>query len=214
MEQLVLRPDAMWAYFDLKEDFIYKKIPRQKRQYYVEAGVKAGQDQAKKYQGKDIRSLLEADDVEIRHFSDQMPIHLHSQICYDGKRKQIDIFTETAKALAGAMETTPYPISREEMEWLFLVHEFYHWLEYSGRVSTEQICEPVEIRTFGMFYRKAQVRRISEIAAFFFVKQWCHLKIHPKMMDYIFVYRQMGKNMEEIDQIFEKMEQEYKQECL
>lgn len=214
MEELTLRPDALWAYCDLKEDFAYAKIPPGERQYYVEAGLAAGREQAKKYRNQNILSLLEKDGVEIRRFSVKSPAGLHSQICYDGRVRQIDIFTETAGELAETMKDTPWPVTQKETEQLFLAHEFYHWLEYSGRFLLEQQCRPVRIKILGIFSREIQIRRVSEIAAFSFTKEFCGLPVHPKMTDYLFMYRQKGKSFQEINEIFDKMEQEYRRECL
>ncbi|MEG0996185.1 MAG: hypothetical protein RSH26_04430, partial [Clostridia bacterium] len=122
---------------------------------------------------------------------------LHSQICYDGKIKQIDIFTATAGHIAAAMDKTPYPISQEDVERLFLAHEFYHWLEYSTGNTTDMQCEPVHAKLLGFFARDYRIRRTSEIAAFEFAKVWCCVPIHPKAMDYVLAYDRQNKPFSE-----------------
>ena len=127
------------------------KDPARKRQYYIAAGLAAGRRAARIYRGRDLGALLCSDGVEIRRFSDPSPSGLHSQICCDGAAKQVDLFRDTAGQLSAAMDKTPCPVSPQELERLFLAHEFYHWLEYSSGAGTELQCEPICTKLFGLF---------------------------------------------------------------
>lgn len=206
--------DEVFAFSDLKEDFAYARIPREKRQYYITAGLAAGRRAARIYRGRDLGALLCSDGVEIRRFSDPSPSGLHSQICYDGAAKQVDLFRDTARQLSAAMDKTPCPVSPQELERLFLAHEFYHWLEYSSGAGTELQCEPICTKMFGLFPRQVRIRRTGEIAAFAFSKEFCGLPVHPKAIDYVFAYGREGKSFEEICARLAGLEAEYQAECL
>lgn len=207
-------PDEAFAFSDLKEDFVYAKIPREKRQYYIAAGLAAGRQAARTYRGKDLAALLCSDGVQIRRFSEPSPSGLHSQICYDGATKQVDLFCATAKQLSAAMNKTPCPVSPQELERLFLAHEFYHWLEYSSGVGTELRCEPIRTKLFGLLPRQVRIRRTGEIAAFVFSKEFCGLPVHPKAIDCVFVDGRAGKSFEETCARLAELEAEYRAECL
>lgn len=216
MELLILDSlaDDVFAYDDLKEDFAYAHIPPAKRQYYITAGLAAGREAARQYEGRDLAALLRADGVALCRVTAPSPVGLHAQICYDGTKRQVDLFAATAKELSEAMIDTPYPVSAAQVEQLFLAHEFYHWLEYSTGTATEEKVEPVSSRLFGLFERKMAVRRTGEIAAFAFAKQWCRLQVHPKAMDYLLLYKKEGKTAAQIKEQLGRMVQEYETACL
>lgn len=206
--------DEALAYSDLKEDFVYRRIPREKRRYYIHAGLAAGRQAAAAYRDRDLEALLRADGVTIRRFSEPSAAGLHAQICCDGPTKQVDIFLDTAKEISAAMQGTPHPVSEEELERLFLAHEFYHWLEYARGTDTAARCEPVRAKLLGLFPQQLRVRRTGEIAAFAFAKEACGLAVHPKALDYVLAYRRQGKSPAEIDALLAELEAEYRAECL
>ena len=206
--------DEVFAYDDLKEDFAYGHIPPEKRQYYIAQGLAAGRAAAVQYEGCDLAALLAADGVTLCRVTAPSRIGLHAQICYTGDKKQIDLCAATAKELSEVMADTPYPVSQTQVEQLFLAHEFYHWLEYSAGVATDEKVEPARFRLFGLFERKMAVRRTGEIAAFAFAKQWCKLPVHPKAMDYLLLCQKQGKTQAQAEEQFHRMEQEYQAACV
>ena len=184
MEKTEAIDDAVFAYSDLKEDFVYRRIPRERRLYYIEYGIKAGREAAAGYRGADLSGILRADGVTVRYFTGDVAAGLHSQIYYDDRTKQIDIFLKTAEQISSAMKETPYPVTAEETGALFLAHEFYHFIEYSQGRYTDELCEPVHSKFLGIWNQTLKVRRTSEIAAFIFAKDFCRSAIHPKVLDF------------------------------
>lgn len=206
--------DGACAFSDLREDFVYARIPRARRAYYIERGLALGREGVARYLGQDLESLLRADGVVINRVEEPSPWGLHAQICWDKATRQIDIFADTARALSQALEGAGLEQGPEALERLFLAHEFYHWLEYSGGVPASEKCAAVEWRVLGLFPRRAQVRRVDEIAAFAFAKELCGLPVHPKAMDYILLYRRQGEGLGQITQRLRALEADYRRECL
>lgn len=207
-------PDDVFAFSELKEDLVYRRIPRDKRQYYIEAGLTAGRQMAHACQGKDLPAVLHEDGVVIRRLSEPSPTGLHAQICYDGNSKQVDLYMDTAHRLSRAMEKTPFPIAPDVLEQLFLAHEFYHWVEYASGSPTEEQCEPLRTKWLGVIPRTIRVRRVDEIAAFAFAKEFCSLPIHPKAIDYILMCQEQAESYEKVCALFVRMEQEWRAACL
>lgn len=207
-------PDAVFAFRDLKEDPAYRRIPRQKRRYYLEEPIRLGCQAAASYIGRDLEPILRDNGVSVQTLPDEPPGYLHAQILFDGNRKEIQIFTAVAQRLSEVMAETPFALTPEQLQRLFLAHEFYHWLEYASQTSTEARCEPVEVKLLGLFPRRIRVRRTCEIAAFQFSKEFCQLPIHPKVMDYVLLYRDSGASFAEINRKLSALRFEYEEECL
>lgn len=206
--------DRAGAFSDLREDFVYARIPRARRGYYIERGLALGREAAGEYRGQNLEGLLRAGGVTVKRVEEPSPWGLHAQICYDKATRQIDIFADTARALSRALEGTGLEQGPETLERLFLAHEFYHWLEYSGGTLASEKCETVEWKVLGLIPRRARVRRVDEIAAFAFAKELCGLPVHPKAMDYILLYRQRGEGPEGVAQRLRTLEEDYRRECL
>lgn len=212
--ELPVLSDGACAFSDLREDFVYARIPRDRRAYYIRRGLELGREAAARRQGQDLEELLRRDGVAVNRVAEPSPWGLHAQICYDKAVRQIDLFSATALELSQALEGTGLEQTPGELERLFLAHEFYHWLEYSGGTPASGKCEAVEWRVLGLFPRRAQVRRVDEIAAFAFAKQLCGLAVHPKAMDYILLYRKQGAGREEVARRLAALEDDYRRECL
>jgi hypothetical protein len=205
-------PDEVFAFSDLKEDFVYKKIPPDRRGYYIAAALQLGRQAAEDYRGQDLKALLQADGVTLRRVEDPSPTGLHAQIWYDGPHRQVDVFAHTAKKLSEALEGTSLPLTADQVEELFLAHEFYHWIEYSTGVPTESRCDPVEHKALGLFRQTSQVRRTGEIAAFAFAKAWCGLPLHPKALDYWLLYE--DQEGDQLEKAMEGLKQNYQRSCV
>lgn len=206
--------DGACAYSDLREDFVYARIPRGRRAYYIGRGLALGREAAEQYAGRDMEALLAGDGVAVRRVEGPSPIGLHAQICYDGKNRQVDLFPATARELSQALDGTGLALSPEELERVFLAHEFYHWLEYSAGAPACAKCDPIEHKTLGLFPHRSRVRRVDEIAAFAFTKEFCRLPVHPKAMDYLLLYRRKGEDLPRIGARLQALEDEYRRECL
>lgn len=207
-------PDAVFAFSDLREDFVYRHIPPRQRQEYLESAMQIGEQQAAAYAGKDLSQIMEADGVQIRRFPEVSKVGLRSQICYDGKYKYVDIFTETAAQISSALAITDCPLTQGQVEALFLAHEFYHWLEYSSSIPTSQLCGSFRGKVFGLLPRTYQVRRTSEIAAFLFAKKWCGLPIHPKAIDYYLIAHASADGATRAYAELETLTEQYCSTCL
>lgn len=207
-------PDAVFAFSDLREDFVYRHIPPRQRQEYLEGAMQIGAQQAAAYAGKDLSQIMAADGVQIRRFPEVSKVGIRSQICYDGKNRYVDIFTETAAQISAALAVTDCPLTQSQVEDLFLAHEFYHWLEYSSGIPTSQLCGPFRGKIFGLFPRTYQVRRTSEIAAFLFAKKWCGLPIHPKAIDYYLMSQAAADGATRAYAELEVLTEQYRSACL
>lgn len=206
--------DEACAFSDLKEDFVYARIPRARRGYYIRRGLELGREAAKRYQNQDMAALLAKDGVAVRRVEQPSSWGLHAQICYDKDVRQIDLFPATARELSQALEGAGLELPPEALERAFLAHEFYHWLEYSAGALASAKCDSVEWKALGVLTRRAQVRRVDEIAAFAFAKEYCRLPIHPKAMDYVLLYRRQGDSPAQIGERLRALEEEYRRECL
>ncbi len=205
--------EEAFAYSDLREDNLYAHIPPEKRRYYITMGLKAGKRAAAQYSDADLHQLLAKDGVVIQRHLKPSPVGLRSQIWYEGKTKRIDLFVNTALQISCAMEKTPWPVTPEQVEKLLLAHEFYHWIEYSTGVFTAAQCDPLPVKVFGLFQRKAPVRSVNEIAAFAFSYTWCKAPVHPRFMDYMLICERDGKDPTQGWEAAKRLQEEYESAC-
>lgn len=203
--------DEVFALDDLREDFVYKHIPPAERMKYIQAGLYAGRQAAERYAGQDLTALLRQDGVQIHRIDTPSPTLMHAQITYDKKLRQVDIFTNTAHRISRAAAQAGYAMEAEQVERVFLAHEFYHWLEYSGRLCPVEETLSVQVRALGgIWCRQAQVHRTGEIAAFVFAKEYCGMTVHPKALDHLLLCETLG---EPAENHFRVLEENYKQAC-
>lgn len=203
--------DEVFALDELREDVVYKHIPPTEHMKYIQAGLCAGRQAAERYAGKDLIALLQHDGVQIQRISTPSPTLMHAQIIYDKKLRRVDIFMDTAHRISCAATRAGYVMKVEQIERIFLAHEFYHWLEYSGKLCPVEETQLVEVSTFGgIFCRQAKVHRTGEIAAFIFAKEFCGMTIHPKALDYLLLCETIG---EPVENRFRVLEENYKQAC-
>lgn len=211
MRELERIPDEVFAFDDLREDPVYKAIPRSERMAYIRLGLETGRAAAEEYAGRDLAALLRADGVTIHRVEEPSPSCLHAQITYDGGCRQVDLFADTARRLSRVLEAAGFPVSPEQIEQLFLAHEFYHWLEYAGRIRPVEESRPLHTCLLGLIPCTRLVRRTGEIAAFAFAKQVCGLPVHPKAMDYLLLGEMQG---EDPAIRLAQLEQAYREACL
>ena len=211
--ELAQIPDEVFAYCDLKEDLSFACIPPQARKSYIETALQAGRQAAEKYAGQSLLSVLQHNGVTVRRFEDAPGGDLHAQICYDDKMRQIDLFLPMTRKLSEAMAKTPYPVTAEQVEEMFLAHEFYHYLEYAQGQGTEALCPPVKKKMLGLFSVQSRVIRMREIAAFVFSKQICRAAVHPKAMDYALLCDRRGQPYSELCAWVGRLQAEYEAAC-
>ena len=205
-------PDEVFVFHDLQEDLMYKYIPPNQRSMYIKLGLMAGRRAAADYAGQDICLLMQTDGVLLRRIAGPSPDLMHAQICYDGRCRHVDLFVDTAHRICETMARSGHPLEQSLIERIFLAHEFYHWLEYSGRIPLAEEQEPLRLRMLGgLFHRQVLVRRTSEIAAFAFSKEFCAMTIHPKAMDYLLLC-EMERSSPQAR--FQTLAHEYQQACL
>ena len=213
MIQLPSLPDEVFAFQDLKEDFSYAWISPAQREAYLSAALGAGRSAAANWRGHALDEDLARAGVAVRCWPDAPSSDIHSQILWDGGTHQIDIFLPTARAVGEAMAGTSCPLTPEQVKDAFLAHEFYHYLEYSTGHWTDELCPPVSKRIFGIFRTPAPIRRMSEIAAFAFSREFCGLPVHPKLMDYVLLYQRRGLSESELLGRMERLAAEYYAAC-
>lgn len=177
------------AYLELSEDLFFDKIPRDKISEYIEEALKIGKQTAdflgvapikKRIDQANIKCVLKEDDGAF------FKVKFRAQFEYDRKKEQykIILYKKSLEELAQANH-----LSFEQVKEIVLTHEFYHYLETKG-CQTIKSFEP--IKTFRLLWltRKAQIIRLSEIAANAFTKEMLKLDNLPNALDYQYLIKQ------------------------
>lgn len=203
-----------FAYWELKEDPSYPHISKKDRLRLILAGIEAGERMAEQYCAEDLEQLMKKDGVVIHRFTEPSPVGMHAQIQYGDGVKSVDLFSATARQLEGVMHNSPYPYSAKQFERMFLSHEFYHWLEYSGRTPLRAGIKPLRHKLFGLIPHSFTPCCLSEIAAHAFTNRFCQLPFDSRLPDYLVMYEKMGKCPSDSYNELRKMQAQYQSECL
>lgn len=194
------------AYLELRQDFLFEKIPKDKIGYYLDSSLRIGQDKARSIVSRDITALLKDAKIKIEHnegSGEFFKVKLRAQFEFDPKgNNKIILYHESIKEFA-----EDSGLDFETAVNLHLVHEYFHYLENKEIKTVPESLDPVINFKFFKFKKYAHIKRCSEIAAHAFVKEFLNLDTLPNHYD--FEYLIQNKKMSSKD--LKLLEADYQQ---
>ena len=194
--------DEALAYFELRNDTFFHKIPKEKVYYYISNSLLAGKRAAKEYPGN-INAVCEREGISIQiHRSKGIfpGISMRAQSIYSRQEKIIRLYSESINEFLSGCENTNLPdgcLDYERIIALHIAHEFFHYIEYKEEKSVPNSLEPVITKKIGkVFTQTAHIHPCSEIAAHKFCKCINGLRYLPNIYDLIFLLNNGRMNNE------------------
>lgn len=216
MKSLYFLNDEILSLLELMEDSLFHKIPKEKIKYYINESIQIGKNLANEYSNKDIGALLKNHGVElvIKECCESKKLDIRGEIIFDKEEKQIIIYKNSIDQIIETLKKHELSISRKEVYNIHLVHEFYHFLEYSNNDNTNYKIDKIEIGLGRFIKRKATILKTREIAAHAFCKEILNLKFHPKLLDYIYLLENKKINLIEFKKYIKELEENYIINCV
>ena len=200
MEDLFnLCTDRLMSLSELVEDPLFRKIPKDKIDYYIDNSIKLGKEKAKtieKYhRGSSLKDICKSYGISINIYDKNYKImntSYRAEIYYD--KSEINILKPSILIMNEVLGNS---FTQEEIEDIHIAHEFYHFLEYKDGKDTADLLLPVTNMKIGKFIRKSKVIKTCEIAAHAFCKEYLHLPFHPKALDFIYLINKGDISLED-----------------
>ncbi|NGZ74942.1 hypothetical protein [Saccharibacillus alkalitolerans] len=201
--------DAILGLMELKRDPLFRRIPEERRGYYVERSLAFGREAAAERAGRPIGEWLEREGISVRiddSSGSMFGTALRAQIDWTAAVPRITVYRESMRQLAEAASVFPEmfgTLTPERAADIHLAHEYYHWLEYRSGTFTKDRLDPVETR-LGPLRRRSAVRQCGEVAAHAFARDLTGLPHLPNLLDYLYLMHAGELKKENFDEEMEK----------
>ncbi len=176
------------AYLELRQDFLFDKIPNDKIGYYLDKSLTIGQEKARSVFSRDIKALLKEAHITIENnegSGEFFKVKLRAQFEFDPKgNNKIILYHESIKSFA-----KDCGLDFQTAIDLHLVHEYFHYLESIETKRVPESLDPVVNFKIFKFKRYAYINRCSEIAAHAFVKEFLNLDTLPNHYDFEYLIK-------------------------
>ncbi|MDF2587059.1 MAG: hypothetical protein K0S41_900 [Anaerocolumna sp.] len=183
--------DEILGLWELSNDLLYHKIPKEKINYYISASLDAGKETAKLYQGKNIFELCKEHQITIEYVKESKKnygVSFRAQTEMDKSGVKIWIYEGSLKELSlNSSYKGRKAISYEEALNIHLAHEFFHYTEYINHSFVSDRLDEIVRLKLPLLTKKSHIQRCSEIAAHKFAKEMLQLNELPNIYDYFYL---------------------------
>lgn len=182
--------DRIMSMAELMEDDSFKKIPKDRIDYYIDESMKIGIELA--------NTIIENyENIEEIYNDKQVKIEMEEEYDFEvvklkGKyeeyKKKIILYDRSIKKMVAAYEKLNIEFLDYDLVYnILLIHELFHYLESEEIGKTYDQLEQVNI--FKLFPIKKQypIMKTSDIAANIFTKKVLNLSFNPKVLNYLYM---------------------------
>lgn len=214
MENLKLSArDQVMSLAELKEDNLFRKIPKELISTYISEsmniGVKTAISIKQKYKGMTPYEICSQNGIKIDVIKEQPKMKfVKIRAEYIHFSKQLNIYDCSIKDMKLQFEKLDMDLVLEEKDIkdIHISHEFFHFLEYEEIGLTNEKMDKIKIFSLFNKNRQSTILRTREIAAHMFCKEFLDLDFHPKWIDYIYLlgssqvsYEELNKHLQELN---------------
>lgn len=182
--------DEMMGFCELKSDRRFSVLTQEQRTLYVRGAMEIARKVYMQVKNENLREIMEKDGVRICYRKERQQLQsplIQAQIIYEKKDKRLEIFETVLAEMVPELQKAGIAVSEEQFLEMHIAHEFYHFYEISRNQRTGELLPPVRYRSFLGLERKGSLTSVSEIAAHYFTRLYCHTVLHPKALDYIYL---------------------------
>ncbi len=208
-----LATDKVMSLAELREDELYKKIGKEKINYYIEESINIGLGAAKNllltYETMDLEKICEDKDIKIELNTDEYGfelIKLRGE--YDDEKKKIILYDKSIRRIEEKFKGLELNniLNYNQIKDIQLAHELFHYLENEEIGLTSDKLELLIVKHIGIIKRQYPVVKTREIAAHIFTKELLQLHFHPKLMDYYYLVGVGYIDYDFLEELFLKLE--------
>lgn len=184
--------DREWAMIELQKDPLFHKINTRDTSLFIEESLNIGRTSAEKFKGRNIYDLYEENNILIERATGTGSIlnyRLRAEYIKKKDQSTVVLYPKSFSELKSDWnDSLPKnnKLTDEFIEKLHLVHEFFHWYEFSMEKSVPQRLPKVVTMEIPLIkWRKTStILQTSEIAAHAFTKEFLKLDYFPTYLDY------------------------------
>lgn len=212
MDIIEMATDDILSLAILKEDVYYKKIPKDKIDYYIRESKKIGQEAAENllnnFPNKSIVEICKEKGVKVFLDYEEYDFEIVKlRGKYDNDENCIDLYDLSIKKIGNAITNANVglKLDYEQIKEMLLTHELYHYLEDKELGSTYDSLEKVNIFKTRIIKKEYPIVKTSDIAAHIFCKELLSISYHPKVLDYIYLIGTNYTNVENVAMYFHEL---------
>lgn len=189
-----LATDRILSLAELKEDNLFRKIPRNSIDKYLLGAMDIGINEAEKirssYCGKDIFEICAEKNVQLKIVNNELSSDLIKLRCkYAPESKEIQIYKHSLSDISDKIGSLEFndALDYEKILEIQVVHEFFHFLEIEQIGLTDEKFEKIRVSKLFTKTKEYTVVKTRDIAAHMFCKKFLNLSYHPKLIDYLYL---------------------------
>ncbi|SHD77664.1 conserved protein of unknown function [[Clostridium] ultunense Esp] len=184
--------DRLMSMAELMEDHSFKKIPKDKIDYFIDESIKIGIETAinsmDKYKSleeicEDKKIKVELDtteyDFEMVKFRGKYKEEREKIIIYDGSIKRMEI---------AYRELGIRFLNYNNIYRILLAHELFHYMESKEIGNTYEKLDEVNVFRLGPIKKSYPIIKTSDIGANIFAKKFLNLSFNPKVLNYLYLW--------------------------
>ncbi len=193
--------DLELAYWQLKKDRLFFKIPKKEILPECRLALKKGQDFFEAFQEYDSFALLESLPITLVESEKETSLRGQLQIFPKTQHAELNIFTTTIKKL---QQQTGLPFS--QIKELVIAHELYHYLS-EFQLGPQREYPKLQITTFqlGPLHSKATLQESKEITAHKFAQLLTDLPFLANALDFSDLWQPEGSSSRRVQKIQEEV---------
>lgn len=200
----------------LKEDHLYKKIPKDKIEYYIKSSIdvgnKASMELLQEYEDKPLKEICDNMKLEVfidKEESDFEILKLRGK--YEESKNRLTLSHRSLKIMEEKFKTLGLDfLDYNYLYEILLAKGLFKHLEATKIGLTYEKVDKASTFKLGFIKKTFPVKKTSEIAGEIFAKNILKLSFNPKVLDYMFLIGNSHVNESYLIDFFQGLEKELK----
>lgn len=187
-----MKSDIEYAQMQLELDKYFRMIPQEQQQDIICRALELGENTAQEYRSEDLKKAFMDAGYRIEYTKNvehvvKQGLLMRAEIIEDSLGKRVLIYKDSIEQALTDLAEQGVDSNAEQIENLYLAHEFFHLLEMDGHINEDVLHIKVErLKLFGKtFY--GRLSSPSEIASNRFAQCVCQCDFNPLLIDDLFI---------------------------
>lgn len=187
-----MKSDIEYAQMQLELDKYFRMIPQDDKQQIIARALELGERTAQEYRSEDLKQAFIDAGYRIEYTKNvdhvvKQGLLMRAEIIEDNLGKRVLIYKDSIEQALNDLAEQGVNSNEEQIETLYLAHEFFHLLEMDGHISDDVLHIKVErLKLLGKtFY--GRLSSPSEIASNRFAQCVCQCDFNPLLIDELFI---------------------------
>lgn len=188
----MMKSDIEYAQMQLELDKYFRMIPQDDKQQIIARALELGERTAQEYRSEDLKQAFIDAGYRIEYTKNvdhvvKQGLLMRAEIIEDNLGKRVLIYKDSIEQALNDLAEQGVNSNEEQIETLYLAHEFFHLLEMDGHITDDVLHIKVErLKLLGKtFY--GRLSSPSEIASNRFAQYVCQCDFNPLLIDELFI---------------------------